>query len=146
MFGRWIYPEFSVAWLIPVVGFDSVQCTVYSVQCKVYSVQCTVYTVQCTVYRTNPCRVSQGSGVSWREQTNRSVSYPLSLEGFYTRNKCSTFSLNWLLVFWCHSHPIYLWGTALCPLHPEYSTPYPRWLRKIIGMNHPKWLHAVSET
>ena len=28
--GRWIYPEYSVAWLIAVVGFDSWQCCIYS--------------------------------------------------------------------------------------------------------------------
>ena len=27
--------------------------------------------------------------------------------------------------------------TALCPLHPEYSTPYLRKLRQILGMGHP---------
>ena len=27
--GSWIYPEYSVAWLIPVVGFDSWQCCIY---------------------------------------------------------------------------------------------------------------------
>ena len=28
-------------------------------------------------------------------------------------------------------------GTALCPWHPEYSTPNPQWLRQILGMSHP---------
>ena len=37
-------------------------------------------------------------------------------------------------------------STAFCPLHPEYCTSYRRWLRQILGMNHPDLLHAVSET
>ena len=28
-------------------------------------------------------------------------------------------------------------STALHPLHPEYSTPYPQWLRQILGIMHP---------
>ena len=34
--------------------------------------------------------------------------------------------------------------TALCPLHPEYRTPYPRWLRQILGMSHPGGVWNVS--
>ena len=37
-------------------------------------------------------------------------------------------------------------STALCPLHPEYCTPYLPRLRQMLGMRHPDQLHAVSET
>ena len=37
-------------------------------------------------------------------------------------------------------------STALCPFHPEYCTPYLRWLQQILGMNHQQLLHALSET
>ena len=30
-----------------------------------------------------------------------------------------------------------LHSTAIQPLHPEYCTPYPRWLRQILGISHP---------
>ena len=36
-------------------------------------------------------------------------------------------------------------GTALCHLHPNYSTAYPGWVQYILGMSHPDWLWAVSE-
>ena len=47
-----------------------------------------------------------------------------------------------------HSFPLQVTTTltALCPLHPEYRTPYMRWLRQILGMSHPDELNAVSET
>ena len=28
-------------------------------------------------------------------------------------------------------------ATALCPLHPDYCSPYPRWLQQILGMRDP---------
>ena len=34
----------------------------------------------------------------------------------------------------------HLWPTALCHLHPKYSTAYLRWVRLILGMSHPDWL------
>ena len=37
-------------------------------------------------------------------------------------------------------------ATALCPLHPEYCTPYPLRLRQILGMRHPGYTacHVTS--
>ena len=46
---------------------------------------------------------------------------------------------------WMHPVPWPL-SLALCPLYPEYCTPYKRWLQQILGMSHSDYLHGVSET
>ena len=39
---------------------------------------------------------------------------------------CGRFCKNW-----------HYYVTALCPLCPEYCTPYRQWLRQILGMSNP---------